>query len=206
MLTNMLTNMLPLGSNSSFIALVPKKTDHISVTDFRPISLINSCMKLITKIMATRLSKVLPKLVSSIQSGFMKNRQSTDSILVASEVVKGLKVGKFHGLVLKLDFEKAFDTIDWDFLFHLLKKLNFDSQWISWLTIILKKTRTSILVNGVPTSEFSPSRGLRQGDPLSPLLFNLVAEVLHVMLEKGEAMGIFKAVKINNHGFTIFHL
>lgn len=109
--------------NSSFIALVPKGEGACIVTDYRPISLINSCMKLVTTILAVRLNKVLQNLVSTTQSGFMKGRQTTDSILVASEVIQGLKSKCIKGLVLKLDFEKAFDTISWNFLFKLLEKL-----------------------------------------------------------------------------------
>lgn len=109
-------------------------------------------------------------------------------------------------MALKLDFEKAFDTIDWDFLLQLLAKMNFDQKWIRWISVIFKSTRTSVLVNGVPTKEFSPNRGLRQGDPLSPLLFNLVAEVLHKMLIKGEQLGLFKALEINGNNFSLSHL
>lgn len=125
---------------------------------------------------------------------------------MASEVVHGLKVGKYKGLILKIDFEKAFDTIEWNFLFHLLEFLNFDSRWMNWLKIILNTSKTSILINGVPTSAFSPSRGLRKGDPLSTLLFNLVVEVLHQLLLEGESLGIFKVIKINEKGFHISHL
>lgn len=197
---------LPPGMNSSFIALIPKKEGATQVTDFRPISLINSSMKLITKILAIRLNKVLDTLISSNQSGFMKGRQAADSILIACEVAKSLKSGVAKGLIFKIDFEKAFDTVSWDFLFHLLHVLKFDEHWISWLRKILVSTRASVLVNGVPTKEFSPKRGLRQGDPLSPLLFNLVAEVLHKLIEKGVAEGIIDPILINKNGFQISHL
>lgn len=100
----------------------------MSVSDYQPISLINSSLKLITKIMAQRLNKVLPKIVSLVQSGFMKGCQAADNILVTSEVVAGLKTGRSRGLVYKVDFEKAFDTIDWDFPLHLLSVLNFGSK------------------------------------------------------------------------------
>lgn len=113
--------LLPININSSFIILILKADKACKVTDFRPISLINSCMKLIIKILALRLNKVLHKLVSSTQSGFIKGRHTSDSILVGSEVVQGLKVGRHKGLVLKIDFGKAFNTIEWGFLFHLLK-------------------------------------------------------------------------------------
>ena len=86
------------------------------------------------------------------------------------------------GLVLKLDFEKAFDTVSWDFLFHVMETMHFDQKWCSWVKSILDSSRISILVNGSPTKEFSPGRGLRQGDPLSPLLFNIAGEVLNKML------------------------
>lgn len=140
--------LLPPGLNSSFIALVPKIEGACKVTDFRPISLLNSCMKLITKILALRLGRVMHNLVSSTQSGFIKGRQSGDSILIASEVIQSLKAKSTRGLVLKLDFEKAFDTISWDFWFSLLKKFNFDDRWVSWIHIILQSTKTSVLVNG----------------------------------------------------------
>lgn len=137
----------------------------------------------------------------------MHGRHIFDSIMVASEVVNNIKARQNQGLVLKIDFEKAFDTIEWSFfLFHLLETLNFNKLCIDWLSAIFHSSRVSILVNGSPSKEFTPERGLRQGDPLSPLLFNLVGEVLHSMFERAEALGIFKGVLVGKNGFTISHL
>ncbi|WOG89446.1 hypothetical protein DCAR_0208684 [Daucus carota subsp. sativus] len=197
---------LPGGMNSSFICLIPKCVSPKHVQEYRPISLINSSMKLLSKMLASRLSKVIGNIVSEEQTGFIKGRLITDGILMIGEIINSIKSKQSEGLIFKIDFEKAFDSVDWSFLFHLLEKLNFSYDWIRWIKVILKSSKTSILVNGSPTREFSPERGLRQGDPLSPLLFDLVAQVLSCMIKKAEQLGIIDGVKISNSSEVITHL
>lgn len=116
------------------------------------------------------------------QAAFIKGRQISDSALIANAIVHGLKVGKMEGQILKLDFVKAFDSISWAFLFEYLRKINFGIKWVLWLESIFKSIRISFLVNGSPTREFSPKRGLCQGVFLSSLLVLIVGEILNCML------------------------
>lgn len=145
----------------------------------------NALLKLLTKVMANTLKPLMPTLVSQHQSVFIKGRQITDGILITSELVSLLQREKTSGLIFKIDFEKAFDRVKWDFVYDILKAMNFGSKWIDWLRNLFESSRISVLVNGAPTEEFNPSRGLRQGDPLSPLLFNLVGEGLSSLLLLG---------------------
>ena len=200
------TSHIPKGYNASFIALVPKVKVPKHPTHFRPISLMNSVMKLLSKVMARRLKEVMHVLVSPTQSAFIQGRQITDSILLASEVISALKDKKSSGLVLKIDFEKAFDKIRWNFVFEVLRQMNFDSKWIDWISSIFNSSSISVLVNGSPSSEFSPTRGLRQGDPLSPLLFNLVGEVLSAMLNRASELKIINGISLPNCKELITHL
>ena len=156
-------------SSFSFIALIPKIPCPATVKDFRPISLINSSIKVPLKILASRLATQMHTLVSDNQSGFIKGRQAAESISIAKEVAHSILSKKNRGFILKLDFEKAFHSVNWEFLDSTLIRMNFDSQWCAWIKSILESSRISILVNGTPTREFTPSRGLRQGDPISPL-------------------------------------
>lgn len=114
----------------------------------------------------------------------MKGRQTTDSIVIVKEVFYSMKIHKKRGFVLKIDFEKAFDTINWDFLWEVMEKLGFELSWINRLKDVFNAIRISVLLNGSPTKEFPTQRGLRQWDPLSPLLFNIAVEVLSCMLKK----------------------
>lgn len=197
---------IPAGLNSSFVVLIPKIPNPIMVKDFRPISLINTSIKILTKILANRLADRMGLLISDMQTGFMKGRQAAEGILVVKEIVHSLQKGKKKGMVIKLDFEKAFDTIKWEFLFSVLERMNFDISWITWIKSLLSTSRISILVNGSPSKEFSPERGLRQGDPLSPLLFNLVAEVLGSMLREASNQGIFKGIAFGDSSIPLTHL
>ena len=200
------TCVLPPGSNSSFIALIPKITNVTQPSDFRPISLMNALVKLLSKVLANRLKLVMTILVSQHQSAFIKGRQISDGILITSEIISLLQNRKTRGLVFKIDFEKAFDRVNWDFVFDIFNAMNFGSKWIGWVRSIFTSSRISILVNGSPTQEFTPSRGLRQGDPLSPLIFNLVGEALSCLLTMGVSKGIFRGIESKGDIKNFTHL
>lgn len=127
------------GLNSSFVALIPKKVQPTLISEYRPISLINSVRKLFMKLMVEILSLLLGKLVSDNQFGFMRGRQASLSILIVSEVYHNLKNGSAKGLIFKIDFEEAFDSVNWAFLFQLLEKFGVGTSFISILKIIILK-------------------------------------------------------------------
>ena len=198
---------LPPGVNSFFIALVPKIPNLVTIKDFRPISLINSSIKVLLKILTSRLATQMSTLVADNQTGFFKGRKAAESILVAKEVAHSILSKKKHrGFILKLDFEKAFDSVNWKFLDSTLLRMNFDNQWCAWIKAILESIRISILVNGIPTKKFSPSRGLRQGDPISPLLFNLVGKVLSTLFKTAASKGFFKGISLSKGQDCFTHL
>lgn len=166
----------------------------------------NVSPKLLSKVLANRLKKVMGYLVSDNQSAFIKNRQMSDCIIITTEVFTALKAKKYRGVIIKLDFAKAFDTVNWNFVFHVLQMMNFDERWISWIKAMYKASKISVLVNGAPTDEFASSRGLRQGDSLSPLMFNLVGEVLSRLLVSANKKGIFRGIKLPKCDIEFTHL
>nr|GEV82824.1 RNA-directed DNA polymerase, eukaryota [Tanacetum cinerariifolium] len=163
-------------SNSSFIALISKYRDPKSVNDYRPICLIGSLYKVVTKILAMRLSLVISELISDVQTAFVA-----------------------------VDFAKACDSVRWDYLDDVLRSFGFGSKWCSWIKGSLSSSMASILVNGCLTSELQFYCGLKQGDPLAPYLFILVMESLHLSFSRVVDAGIFKGIKIDN-SVTISHL
>lgn len=116
-----------------------------------------------------------------------------------------LKNQRELGFILKLDFKKAFDSVSWEFLFQEMKSLGFGEKWIDWIMSFFNSVRISVLVNGSPTAEISPSNGVRQEDPLSPLLFNLAGEVLSKMLTKENQLSLLKGVKLSSTSEELTH-
>ncbi|GKB87231.1 RNA-directed DNA polymerase, eukaryota [Tanacetum coccineum] len=190
--------VFPNGCNSSFIALIPKITDTNLVKDFRPISLIGSLYKIIAKILANRLVPVLGDIVNEVQSAFISERQILDGPFILNEVIQWCKSKKKQSLIFKVDFEKAYDSVRWDFLDDVLKKFSFGDKWCNWIQNCLRSSRGSIIINGSATEEFQFYKGLKQGDPLSPFLFILVMESLHLSFQRVVNAGMFKGIMLSS--------
>ncbi|XP_021995163.1 uncharacterized protein LOC110892297 [Helianthus annuus] len=146
---------------SSFIALIPKVKDPDSPADFRPISLIGVVNKVISKVFVNQLKGVLGKLVSEQQSAFLVGRNIMDGPLVLNEVLSWLKKYKRRGMYFKVDINKAYGLVNWEFLNSILSQMNFPSRWRAWIMATLSSARASVLANGSPTREFDCSCGLR---------------------------------------------
>ncbi|GKV45295.1 hypothetical protein SLEP1_g52400 [Rubroshorea leprosula] len=191
------------GLNSSFLALIPKKLNPVQFKEYRPICLIGCLYKLLAKVLANRLKRVMADIISESQSAFVGGRQLVDSVLVLNEVVDEVKRKKQESFIFKADFEKAYDCVDWDFLDWMMDRMGFGVKWRKWIRECLSTARISILLNGSPTSEFSISKGLRQGDPLSPFLFLLVGEGLCGLVKKAECEGLLKGLEIGRGGMEL---
>ena len=180
--------------NEANIVLLPKIQDAASLSDYRPISLINSVVKIITKILANRLAPHLNSLVSYAQNAFIKKRCIHDNFIYAQRVIQLLHKKRRSALFIKLDISKAFDSIGWSFLLEVLQALGFSTKWRDWIAALLGTTTSKVLINGEPTQGIRHARGLRQGDPLSPLLFILAIDPLQRIIEAAAQRGILKPV------------
>jgi len=121
---------------------------------------------------------VINKVIDVRQSTFLEGRSLLDSVLVANEVLEEYKRKRKSCVFFKVDYEKAYDSVSWEFIYYMLRRLGFSELWIQWIKGCLKSASVSVLVNSSPTKEFFPKKGLCQDDPLAPFLFLIVAEGL----------------------------
>jgi ribonuclease HI len=203
------TGCLDESINLTHIALIPKMTNPTKVSDFRPISLCNVFYKILSKVLANRLKVILPHIISKNQSAFIPGRLISDNILVAYESLHTMHArmwGKVGYMALKLDMSKAYDRVEWGFLEAVMQRMGFDRRWIFLIMQCISTVRYSVIVNGEPVGLIRPSRGLRQGDPLSPYLFILCAEVLSSQLHHAAGLGVLPGVPTSRGGPKINHL
>lgn len=199
---------IPEDMNKTFIALIPKTDNPDNIKMFRPISLCNVAYKIVTKIIVARIRPLLTKIISPFQSSFIPGRTTNDNIIITQEVLHTLrgKKGKKGGLIFKIDLEKAYDKVSWKFLFDTLNYFNFNATWTAMIVNCVSSVKSSILWNGEPLTEFGPSRGLRQGDPLSPYLFVLCIERLSILINKKREEGEWKGIKVSRNSTPLTHL
>ncbi|KAI5352439.1 hypothetical protein L3X38_005330 [Prunus dulcis] len=195
--------------NMTEIALIPKVPNPEAVTQLRPIALCNFTYKIISKILANRLKPMLAEIISPQQSAFIPGRQIKDNILLAHEAFHALKLRKktkVYEMGLKLDMNKAYDRIEWDFLKEVLLKMGFDQTWLRLVMRCITSVSFIVLLNGKSENLFKPSRGIRHGDPISPYIFILVSDVLSVMLNKAVKRGIVQWIIFSRDSPTLSHL
>ncbi|XP_056862666.1 uncharacterized protein LOC130510404 [Raphanus sativus] len=195
--------------NETHIRLIPKITGPRSVADYRPIALCNTHYKIIAKILTRRLKPLLPVLVSNTQSAFVTGRAISDNVLITHETLHFLRTSeatKRCSMAVKTDMSKAYDRIEWSFVKEVLGLLGFDPIWIGWIMSCIESVSYSFLINGSPQGLVKPSRGLRQGDPLSPHIFILCTEVLSALCAKGQADGSLPGVRVSHNSPLINHL
>jgi len=195
--------------NKTYIALIPKVLKPECVTEFRPISLCNVMYKLISKVLANRLKLVLPAIISCPQSAFIPGRLISDNIIVAFETMHAMQTRMWSTvgyMGVKLDMSKAYDRVEWTFLEALMLRMGFDVRWVYLIMQCVTSVQYSVIINGSLVGEIRPSRGIRQGDPISPYLFIICVEALSALIMRAERSGAISGVPSSPSGPKISHL
>ena len=195
------TGQLSVTQRRGIIKLIPKKdAEPYLIKNWRPISLLNCDYKIAAKAIANRFKHVLPNLIDSDQTGFLKGRFIGENIRLIDGIIKYAAAKNIPGLLLFLDFEKAFDTVEWPFLQKTLQHYNFGPSAMNWIRLFYHNTESCILNNGWSGSFFKLERGVRQGCPLSPYLFILCVEILAEAIRKNESI---EGITINEQEIKI---
>lgn len=179
---------LPKGINSTILALIPKKLDSMEMKDYRPIACCNVIYTVVSKILANRLKKILPRIITESQSAFVQGRLLMENVLLASELVKGYhKENISPWCVMKIDISKAFDSVQWEFVLESLRTWGFPEKFIHWIKLCITSPSFSVQVNGDLAGYFQSSRGLRQGCSLSLYRFVMCMNVLSLKIDRAVA-------------------
>lgn len=194
--------------NHTFIVLIPKVDRATRVHQFQPITLCNVMFKFITKILAGRLRHLLENIISPAQAAFVPHQNITDNTILNHEVMHFMNThkGKYAYMSMKIDMAKAYGRIESDPLKHILALHGFSLQFINLLNECVSTPTYSILINDAPCGFFLASRGIRQGDPMSPTLFTILFDLLSKILSRTEMEGKFHGIKVSKTCTPISHL
>jgi hypothetical protein len=199
----------PHDINKTYLVLIPKGKNSSSPKDFRLISLCNVVMKIVTKVIANRLKATLPDVIDIEQSAFVQGRLITDNALIAMECFHWLKKkrkGKNGVMALKLDMSKAYDRIEWSFVNQVLISMGYPIKLVELIMRCISSVTYQIIINGQPSKSFRPERRLRQGDPLSPYLFIMCADVFSGLIHKAATLKEIHGLKVARSAPQLSHL
>ncbi|KAF7143420.1 hypothetical protein RHSIM_Rhsim05G0112800 [Rhododendron simsii] len=195
--------------NHTNVALIPKVNNPESMSQFRPISLCRFNYKIVSKVLANKLQPFIHSLITEQQSAFIPGRQIHDNVIVAHEVFHFLKRKKTGGkcyVDVKLDLNKAYDHVCWDFLFSVLQGMGFNETWVEWIKECVHTVKYSINANREQVCNITPNRGLRQGDPLSPYLFLIAVNVFSSLMNKATCNKTLAGVRMKRKCPIVSHL
>lgn len=189
--------------------LIPKKENACRMKDLRPIALCSVLYKILSKVLANRLKRILSQIITGNQVAFVPERSINDNVLIAFEIIhciqKSVRVSE-NNVALKLDISKAYDRVDWGYLKKRMQAMGFCSKWVSWMMMCVSTISYEVCFNGTNIGPINPSRGIRQGVPLSPYLFLFCVEGLSLALSKAVSEEVIHGVKISSSAQVISHL
>ncbi|KAK4263572.1 hypothetical protein QN277_028965 [Acacia crassicarpa] len=194
--------------NATNIVLIPKVDKPEEVHHFRPLGLCNVSYKIIAKILTNRMKDILSRIISPHQRAFIKGRMIQDNLILTHEAFHFLrrkKKSRKWEMALKIDMNKAYDRVEWDFLEAVMLRIGFCQGWVSKIMACITTSAFTLQIDGCRVSEFKPGRGVRQGDPLSPYMFVIASKVLSNMLQKHVARKDLKGVKLARDAPVLSH-
>ncbi len=195
---------LSIEQKRGIITLLPKKEkNRLFLKNWRPISLLNTDYKILAKILANKLKKVLPLIIDEDQTGYIMGRYIGQNIRIIEDVIYYTEKNNLPGIILSIDFEKAFDTVDWKYIKLALNKFNFGQNFIKWIDVIYNDIESCVMNNGHSSNYFSLYRGVRQGCPLSPYLFLIAVETLAINIRQDVNI---QGIKVGNTEIKISQL
>ena len=198
---------LTYSQRTSVLTLLFKKGDPLSLDNYRPISLLNVDLKLLSYILAQRLKQILPDIINEDQTGYVKNRFIGFNLRQIQDIIDYTELYKIEGAIVFVDFSKAFDSLEWNFMLTVLKHFGFNDSFISWVKTLYNGIQTCVTNNGWISEIFKNTRGIRQGCPLSALLFVLSVEIMASRIRSNnDIKGINIKLDQRNHSIKISQL
>ena len=179
---------LSISQRRGVICLIPKDDSCLSeLSNWRPLTLLNVDYKMLAKVIGQRIERILSSLIHSDQTGFIKGRFIGQNVRLLNDIMEYTEAKNLPGILLFIDFRKAFDTIEWNFIHKCIELYNFGPNIRKWLSILYSNVESGVMNAGFMTNYFKVSRGVRQGCPLSPILFVLAVEVLALKIRQDQS-------------------
>lgn len=178
----MKNNSFPANLNDTNVVLIPRKQNACRLKDLRPIALCNVLYKILSKVLANRLERILPQIITENQAAFVPGRCINDNVFISFELIHFIKKsnrGREGDVALKLDISKAYDRVDWKYLRKMMHVMGFCSQWVNWMMLCVRTVSYEFCFNGASIGPIIPSLGIRQGIPFLPTCFSFVERGCH---------------------------